>query len=63
MNQPVAVRAAMAADQAAWATLWRGYLAFYKTELPASTYATTWRKTWFRAPPRKPVQVLGACGI
>jgi GNAT superfamily N-acetyltransferase len=40
----ISVRAATAADHAAWALLWRGYLDFYKTVLPASTYDTTWAR-------------------
>ena len=32
------------ADRARWAELWQGYLTFYKTELPESRYAETWRR-------------------
>jgi GNAT superfamily N-acetyltransferase len=31
-------------DRARWAELWQGYLTFYKTELPESRYAETWRR-------------------
>ena len=31
-------------DQPRWAELWRGYLTFYKTELPEARYAETWRR-------------------
>lgn len=31
-------------DRAAWAPLWREYLAFYKTELPDSTYDATFAR-------------------
>lgn len=32
------------ADRAAWQRLWRAYLAFYETELPASTYDATFAR-------------------
>jgi GNAT superfamily N-acetyltransferase len=31
-------------DRERWAELWRGYLAFYETELPEDTYEATWRR-------------------
>ncbi len=31
-------------DRPRWAELWQGYLTFYKTELPESRYAETWRR-------------------
>jgi GNAT superfamily N-acetyltransferase len=34
----------IAADHDRWAELWRGYLTFYETELPPSTYEATWRR-------------------
>ncbi len=40
----ITVRAAQAADHAAWLPLWRGYQAFYKVDLPESTTATTWQR-------------------
>ena len=36
----VRVRALARSDEAAWRDLWRGYLAFYKTEVPEAVYAT-----------------------
>ena len=33
-----------ASDRATWAPLWRDYLAFYKTELPDSTYDATFAR-------------------
>jgi GNAT superfamily N-acetyltransferase len=32
------------ADRKRWAELWRGYLTFYETELPADTYDATWAR-------------------
>jgi GNAT superfamily N-acetyltransferase len=32
------------ADRDRWAELWRGYLTFYKTELPDEIYAHTWSR-------------------
>jgi GNAT superfamily N-acetyltransferase len=31
-------------DQERWTELWRAYLAFYETELPADIYAATWQR-------------------
>lgn len=31
-------------DEAAWRRLWRGYLAFYETELPEEIYATSFAR-------------------
>ena len=31
-------------DYKRWAELWRAYLAFYETELPADIYAATWAR-------------------
>jgi GNAT superfamily N-acetyltransferase len=45
------------ADHARWAELWRGYLTFYETELPADTYAATWSRI---LDPHGPVHALGA---
>ena len=36
----VRVRALARSDEAAWRDLWRGYLAFYKTEVPEAVQAT-----------------------
>lgn len=40
----VGVRALDASDSTAWRSLWRGYLAFYETELPEGIYATTFAR-------------------
>jgi GNAT superfamily N-acetyltransferase len=32
------------ADHDAWLPLWRGYQAFYRVDIPASTSAVTWRR-------------------
>jgi GNAT superfamily N-acetyltransferase len=47
----VNVRAATAADHAAWLPLWQAYLAFYKTELPDATTKTTWTRLLDQAEP------------
>ena len=44
MKTSVTVRAATATDHTAWAHLWRDYLGFYNTELPASTHTITWQR-------------------
>ena len=38
------IRAVQASDEASWRSLWRGYLEFYATELPAATTALTWQR-------------------
>ncbi len=38
------IRAATAADFDAWLPLWRGYQAFYKTDIPHATTLTTWQR-------------------
>lgn len=38
------IRAATAADFEAWLPLWRGYQAFYKTDIPHDTTLTTWQR-------------------
>ncbi len=38
------VRAAAAADFATWLPLWRGYQAFYQTEIPHATTLVTWQR-------------------
>lgn len=38
------VRPLQPEDEAAWRTLWRGYLAFYETELPDEVYASTFAR-------------------
>ncbi len=41
---PVDIRPLQAGDHDAWISLWRGYLAFYRTELSAAVTAETWRR-------------------
>ena len=38
------IRAIVPEDEAAWRRLWRGYLAFYETELPEAVYATSFAR-------------------
>ncbi len=44
MSTDLKIRAIRPQDRAAWAPLWRDYLAFYKTELPDSTYDATFAR-------------------
>lgn len=41
---PVDIRPLQAGDHDAWILLWRGYLAFYRTELSAAVTEETWRR-------------------
>jgi ribosomal protein S18 acetylase RimI-like enzyme len=41
---PIDVRALRAADRERWDELWRGYLQFYKHDLPADLTELTWRR-------------------
>ena len=41
---PPTVRPLEAADREAWGPLWRGYLEFYETTLPAHVYDTTFAR-------------------
>lgn len=47
------------ADREAWDPLWQGYLAFYKTSVPAETTDITWKRL---LDPAEPMHVLGAFG-
>lgn len=46
MTNPPAltVRPATPQDRVGWEPLWRAYLAFYETELPAAQYDITWQR-------------------
>lgn len=44
MSNDQDIRMIHSRDRAAWAPLWRDYLAFYKTELPDSTYDATFAR-------------------
>lgn len=54
---PVEVRPLAPSDRAAWAPLWTGYLAFYKTSLPAEMFDLTWARLM---DPDEPMHALGA---
>ena len=40
----IAIRPLAAGDEAAWRTLWRGYLDFYETTLPEAVYASSFAR-------------------
>lgn len=44
MAQRYPVTALDPADRERWNALWRGYLTFYETALPAATYDATWAR-------------------
>lgn len=44
MSTKLDIRMIQPEDRAAWAPLWRDYLAFYKTELPDRTYDATFAR-------------------
>ena len=46
-----------AADREGWAELWRAYLEFYETRLPAEIYEHTWRRL---VADESPIRGLGA---
>ena len=43
-QEPVKIRPLAAKDRAEWAALWRDYLAFYGTSVPAEVYDTTFER-------------------
>jgi GNAT superfamily N-acetyltransferase len=45
------IRPLSAADHDAWLPLWRGYQAFYKTDIPAEVSAVTWSRLLNAAEP------------
>jgi ribosomal protein S18 acetylase RimI-like enzyme len=45
------LRPAAAGDFEAWLPLWRGYQAFYKTDIPHETTLTTWQRLLVPAEP------------
>jgi len=47
-------------DHARWTELWRGYLTFYETELPAEIYEATWKRIM---DPGAPIRALGVRGV
>lgn len=44
MTQPIQIKAATPTDYDQWLPLWRAYLHFYKTELPADVSQSTWQR-------------------
>jgi GNAT superfamily N-acetyltransferase len=55
----IEVRPLAPGDRDPWAALWRGYLDFYRTELPEEQYDRTW--SWLMTPGESP-HGLGAVG-
>ena len=53
----VVITRIFAEDRARWAELWRGYLDFYETRLPAEIYEHTWQRL---IAAESPVRGLGA---
>jgi GNAT superfamily N-acetyltransferase len=53
----VIVTAIRPQDRARWIELWRGYLAFYETELPPEIYEHTWQRL---ITAESPIRGLGA---
>ena len=55
---PLQIRSVAVADFDAWLTLWRGYQAFYKTDIPMDTTLRTWGRMLDPAEP-----VFGAVAV
>lgn len=53
----VLIRALGAGERAEWEPLWRGYLHFYKTDVPRETYDATWARL---NDSKEPMFALGA---
>ena len=53
----VVIKLVGASERAEWEPLWRGYLDFYETVLPAATYDATWARLQDAG---EPMFVLGA---
>lgn len=53
----VLIRALGAGERAEWEPLWRGYLHFYKTDVPHETYDATWARL---NDSKEPMFALGA---
>ena len=43
-TKPIEIRPLSGSEHAAWLPLWRGYQAFYKTDIPAEVSAITWSR-------------------
>ena len=59
---PLAVRAAEAADHAAWLPLWQGYQAFYQVTIPEAVSRITWTRLLDPAEPMRCALAIGAAG-
>jgi GNAT superfamily N-acetyltransferase len=57
MAAAIDIRRVGADERVAWEPLWRGYLHFYKTDVPPATYETTWKRLH---DPDEPMGLLGA---
>lgn len=58
--EPLEIRALAAADHDAWYPLWRGYQAFYETEIPEATSRVAWQRLLDPAEPMHgAIAVLG----
>jgi GNAT superfamily N-acetyltransferase len=53
----VVIKPVSASERAGWEPLWKGYLDFYETVLPAATYDATWARLQDAS---EPMFVLGA---
>jgi GNAT superfamily N-acetyltransferase len=57
MSAAVEIRSVRKDERAAWQSLWKGYLDFYKTTVPQEVYDTTWKRLH---DPNEPMWLLGA---
>lgn len=57
------VRPATAADFDAWLPLWRGYQAFYKTDIPHDATLTTWQRLLAPGEPMHVALAESATGV
>jgi GNAT superfamily N-acetyltransferase len=66
MAADIVIRGLQPHERADWEPLWRAYLDFYRTSVPAQVYDTTWARL---NDPNEPMKLLGAfadgklCGI
>ena len=52
----IAIRAVGLDERAAWEPLWKGYLDFYRMQVPKEVYDTTWARLH---DPSEPMELLG----
>jgi GNAT superfamily N-acetyltransferase len=57
MPAQITIRKLRADERAAWEPLWRAYLDFYRTTVPAAVYDSTWTRLH---DPAEPMWLLGA---